>query len=132
VPIAERRTVLYVEDNAANLRFVEAICRRYPTINLLSATNGAYGLELAKRYTPDAILLDIHLPGMDGYAVLAALRNDPATCKIPVLALSADAMQIDIDKGLKAGFTHYLTKPVKVQHLMTALEAVLTVAAAHL
>jgi len=125
VHIAERRTVLYVEDNAANLRLVEAILRRYPNISLLSATNGEYGLELAKRYTPDAILLDIQLPGMDGYAVLAELRKDPATRMIPVLALSADALPLDVEKGLAAGFVHYLTKPVQVNQVMAALEAAL-------
>ena len=121
----EQRTVLYVEDNAANLRVVEAIFRHHPHLRLLTATDGEFGLELAQRYTPHAILLDIHLPGMDGYAVLGALQADTLTRHIPVIALSADAMPIDIEKGLKAGFRHYVAKPMSVSELMAALENVL-------
>jgi PAS domain S-box-containing protein len=117
--------VLYVEDNAANLKVVEAIFRRQSQLALLSATNGEYGLELARRYRPDAVLLDIHLPGMDGYAVLDALKADATTRDIPVLALSADAMPIDVETGLKAGFVHYLTKPIKIHELLNALQSVL-------
>ncbi|MDH4134052.1 MAG: ATP-binding protein, partial [Gammaproteobacteria bacterium] len=123
-PVAESRTVLYVEDNPANLRVVEAMFRHQPHLQLLSATNGEYGLELARRYTPDAILLDIHLPGMDGYAVFEALKADPKTKDIPVIALSADAMPIDIERGLKAGFVHYLTKPIKIHDLLGSLQRI--------
>ncbi|MDP1549734.1 MAG: response regulator, partial [Nitrosomonas sp.] len=83
----------------------------------ISATHGEFGLELARRYKPQVILLDIHLPGMDGYKVLEALKTDPITRDIPVIALSADAMPIDIDRGLQAGFIQYLTKPVKMDVL---------------
>jgi PAS domain S-box-containing protein len=113
--------VLYVEDNPANLKVVEAMFRYRPGLRLFAATNGEYGLELARRYKPDVILLDIHLPGMDGYAVLAALGADPVTRDIPVIALSADAMPIDIESGLKAGFRRYLAKPVKVEELLGAI-----------
>ncbi len=123
----KRIKVLYIEDNAANLKVVETMLRRHPDISLISASNGEYGLELARRYRPDAILLDIHLPGMDGYAVLAALKADSAMRDIPVLALSADAMPIDIEIGLKAGFARYLTKPVKLEELLEALLAALLV-----
>jgi len=114
--------VLYVEDNAANLRLVEVIFKRHSNLTLLSAIDGELGLELARHYLPEAILLDIHLPGMDGYAVLKELQADPATRNIPVIALSADAMQIDIEKGLKAGFAEYLTKPLNVGELMQSIE----------
>jgi CheY-like chemotaxis protein len=117
--------VLYIEDNAANLKVVEAMLRHQPELKLISATNGEYGLELAKRYRPDVILLDIHLPGMDGYAVLKALKADSSTRDIPVLALSADAMPIDVETGIKAGFVDYLTKPVKIERLVDALLQVL-------
>lgn len=120
-----RHTVLYVEDNATNLRVIEAIFRHYPHLRLLSASSGQHGLELAGRFALDAFLLDIHLPDMSGYAVLKALRDNPATQAIPVLALSADALPVDIEKGLKAGFRDYLTKPVDVEKLMAALERVL-------
>ena len=113
--------VLYVEDNAANLRLVGAMFQHLPTLQLLTATNGEYGLELAQRYLPEAILMDIHLPGMDGYTVLKALQADPKTRDIPVIALSADAMPFDIERGIKAGFLQYLTKPVRMEKLRDAL-----------
>ncbi|MEK7708586.1 MAG: PAS domain S-box protein [Pseudomonadota bacterium] len=112
-----QQTVLYIEDNAANLRLVEAMLRQQSHLKLISATHGEFGLELARRYKPQVILLDIHLPGMDGYQVLEALKTDPITRDIPVIALSADAMSIDIDRGLQAGFIQYLTKPVKMDVL---------------
>jgi len=127
-----RKRVLYIEDNAANLKVIEAMLRHQPDLLLLSAVNGETGLELARRYTPDAILLDIHLPGMSGYAVLKELQADPATRAIPVLALSADAMPIDIEAGLKAGFKRYLTKPVRIKDLLEALEKTLSAASTEL
>ena len=123
----KRIKVLYIEDNAANLKVVEAMLRSHPDLSLISATNGEYGLELARLYRPDAILLDIHLPGMDGYAVLAALQADRATRAIPVLALSVDTMPLDVERGLKAGFVRYITKPVKLEELMDAVLAALLV-----
>ena len=117
-------TVLYVEDNPANLRVVEAMFRRHAHLRLLTANQGEYGLELARRFRPDAVLLDIHLPGLDGYAVLKELQADPTTRDIPVIALSADAMPLDVETELKAGFRAYLTKPVKLPELMAALDTV--------
>jgi len=116
-----QHTVLYIEDNPANLRVVEAFFRHFPSYRLLTASNGEFGLELARRYRPDAILLDIHLPGMDGYSVLDQLRADSVTRSIPVIALSADAMPLDIERGLKAGFLRYLTKPLRTDELVEAL-----------
>ena len=118
----DHHTVLYIEDNAANLRVVEAIFRRNPRLRLFSATNGTYGLELVRRYQPDIILLDIHLPDIDGYTVLAALKADPATRQIPLIALSADAMPFDIEKGLAAGFSRYITKPININELLAAID----------
>jgi PAS domain S-box-containing protein len=126
-PVKESRhkcSVLYVEDNAANLKLVEVLLRRQPDINLITASNGEYGLELARRYQPDAILLDIHLPGMDGYALLDVLQADAATSAIPVLALSADAMPVDVERGLQAGFKRYLTKPIDGKELIAAIREV--------
>ena len=124
-PNAGHHTLLYIEDNAANLRVVEAIFRRNSQLRLLSATNGEYGLELARHYLPEVILLDIHLPGMDGYAVLAALQADAATRHIPLIALSADAMPMDIERGLAAGFAHYVTKPIDVDRFLNAVDCCL-------
>ncbi|MDH4274282.1 MAG: PAS domain S-box protein [Gammaproteobacteria bacterium] len=117
-----QRRVLYVEDNPANMRVIEAVFRSRPQLQLLSAVHGEQGLEMAITQKPDVILLDIHLPGMDGFAVLNALKNNPITANIPVIALSADAMPADIEKGLKAGFKHYITKPVKINELLAALD----------
>ena len=127
----EKFKVLYVEDNAANLKVVQAMLRNQPDMTLLSATNGESGLELAQRYLPAVILLDIHLPGMDGYAVLKELKNHPETHDIPVIALSADAMPFDVERGTAAGFQHYLTKPVKLQELVKTIDQVLQTARAH-
>lgn len=122
---ADKFSVLYVEDNAANLRLVEAVFQLYPNMKLLSAKNGIKGLNLAQNHLPNAIILDIHLPGMDGYTILKELQSNPKTKHIPVLALSADAMPSDIERGLKAGFRQYLTKPLNIQALINTLEEVL-------
>lgn len=118
---AGKRKVLCIEDNAANLKLVEAMLRNQPALTLLSASTGEHGLELARRYRPDLILLDIHLPGMDGYAVLKELRADAHTRDIAVIALSADAMPIDVERGLASGFHQYITKPVNVTELIDAI-----------
>ncbi len=122
----QNHLVLYIEDNAANLRVVEAMFQHMPHLKLISAPRGEFGLELARRYKPDIILLDIHLPGIDGYAVLEALKTNPITCDIPVFALSADAMTVDIERGLRAGFVKYLTKPVKMNVLQDAIGSYLS------
>ena len=118
-------TLLYVEDNPANLNLVEQIVQRQPDLHLLSAVNGSLGLGLARTSLPDVILMDINLPGMNGFEVLAALRGDPLTARIPVIALSANAMHLDITRGEEAGFLRYLTKPIKVAELLEALDLAL-------
>jgi len=120
---AAPRTLLYVEDNPANLRLVEQLLERHPGLRLLSAPDGAAGVELARRRRPDVILMDINLPGLGGLEALQALRADPLTAHIPVLALSANAMPGDIERGLRAGFFRYLTKPVDLGELLVALDA---------
>jgi PAS domain S-box-containing protein len=118
--------VLYIEDNPANLRLVEAMLKTHKDITLLSANNGQFGLELAQQYLPDIILLDIQLPDMDGYKVLNALREHIETRDIPAIAISADAMPLDVEKGLKAGFREYLTKPVKIEEVVRAIRTNIT------
>ncbi|OIQ95853.1 sensory/regulatory protein RpfC [mine drainage metagenome] len=127
---SSRRTLLYVEDNLANRILVEQLIARRPDLKLLTATDGQQGIDLARASQPDLILMDINLPGISGFGVLKMLREDPTTALIPVIALSANAMQRDIDKGLKAGFCHYLTKPIKVGEFMEALDAALRYALA--
>jgi len=119
------RTLLYVEDNPANLTLVEQLIARRPDIRLLSAVDGTLGIELARASRPDMILMDINLPGISGIEALKILREDPATSQIPIVALSANAMPRDIDMGLKAGFFHYLTKPIKINEFMVALDLAL-------
>jgi signal transduction histidine kinase/AmiR/NasT family two-component response regulator len=119
------RSVLYVEDNPANLMLVEDLMARRPDIRLLSARDGISGIEIARASLPDVILMDINLPGISGIRALRILADDPATAHIPVVALSANAMPRDIEKGLEAGFYRYLTKPIKVQEFMDTLDLTL-------
>lgn len=114
--------VLYIEDNPANLRVVEDLFTTRPHWHLLTAETGLAGLAQARSTSLDVILLDIHLPGMDGYEVLQALRSDSRTRSIPVIALSADAMPEQVERGLQAGFQAYLAKPLDLQQLLTALD----------
>ena len=125
---SQLKTVLYVEDNPDNLNLVEQILARHPDLHLLTALTGSSGLELAHQARPDVILLDINLPGMDGFEVLAYLRADGATAGIPVIAVSANAMPDDIKKGLQAGFFRYITKPIRVDDFMEALAVALALA----
>jgi PAS domain S-box-containing protein len=119
------RTLLYVEDNPANLKLVEQLIMRRADLRLLSAVNGDLGIELARDNQPDVILMDINLPGISGTQALKILREDPVTAHIPVIAISANAMPRDIRKGLEAGFFRYLTKPIQVNEFMDALDVAL-------
>jgi CheY-like chemotaxis protein len=117
--------VLYVEDNPANLKLVEQLIARRHDLRLLSALDGNLGIEMARASLPDVVLMDINLPGLSGIEALRILRLDPSTAHIPVVALSANAMPRDIEKGLQAGFYRYLTKPIKLMELMETLESAL-------
>jgi len=119
---AALQTLLYVEDNPANLMLVEDIIERRPDIHLLSAVNGNLGIEIARAALPDVILMDINLPGISGLDALKILAADQATSHIPVIALSANAIPRDIEKGLEAGFFRYLTKPIKIDEFMSTLD----------
>jgi PAS domain S-box-containing protein len=122
---ARQHTLLYVEDNPANLRLVEQIIARHPDMRLLAAVTGDLGVESARVNQPDVILMDINLPGISGFDALQILSSDPATAHIPVLAISANAMRFDIARGMNAGFFRYLTKPIKVNEFMEALNEAL-------
>ena len=117
--------VLYVEDNPANLAFMEELMVDLDRLQLLTAPTGEMGIELARAHGPAIIILDINLPGISGFEVLRRLRADPATASIPVLALSASAMERDIKRAEEAGFTRYLTKPVRVDELTETLARLL-------
>jgi len=123
--VATERTLLYVEDNPANMKLVQKIIERHPELRLLMASNGLAGIELARSALPDVILLDINLPGINGFETLKLLREDALTAHIPALAISANAMASDVKKGQEAGFLRYLTKPIKVDEFMLALNVAL-------
>lgn len=116
--IEHKKSVLYIEDNPANLRLVEQILQSVPNLHMWSAPEPLLGLELAMEHLPDLILLDINLPGMDGYEVLKHLRSKDVSKNIPVIAISANAMPKDLKKGAAAGFDGYITKPVNVKELL--------------
>jgi PAS domain S-box-containing protein len=122
------RTLLCIEDNPANLKLIEQLIARRPDMSLLTAVSGGSGVELARTRQPEVILMDINLPDLTGFEALKLLRDDPATAHIPVVAISANAMPRDIEKGLAAGFFRYLTKPIKFDEFMATLEEVLAFA----
>ncbi|MEO8225094.1 MAG: ATP-binding protein [Gammaproteobacteria bacterium] len=126
---ARQRTLLYVEDNPANLELVEQLMARRPDLRLLGAADGTLGIEFARTCQPAVILMDINLPGISGVEAMKILRADPSTAHIPIIALSANAVPRDIEQALEAGFFNYLTKPIRVDQFMGALDAALRVSA---
>ncbi len=104
---------------------VEDLIARRPDIKLLTARDGIQGIAIARTDMPDVVLMDINLPGISGIRALRILAEDPDTARIPVIALSANAMPHDIEKGLEAGFFRYLTKPIKVNEFMATLDVAL-------
>ncbi|WP_434930267.1 PAS domain S-box protein [Shewanella sp. HL-SH5] len=119
------QTLLYVEDNPANLMLVENIIARRSNLRFLSAADAIKGIEMAHTHQPDVILMDINLPGISGLTALKILRESPMTASIPVVALSANAIPRDIEKGLDAGFFGYLTKPLRINDFMKTLDIAL-------
>ncbi len=105
-------TVLCVEDNPANLRLMAHVIGRIPGLRLLQATSAEEGITLAREHRPGLILLDINLPGMDGYAALDVLRADARTRHIPAVALTANAMSGDARRAVAAGFAEHVAKPI--------------------
>jgi CheY-like chemotaxis protein len=123
-----RRTLLYVEDNPANLLLVEQIMLEQPHISMFSARDGNHGVEMARAHRPDVILMDINLPGISGIEAMNILRKDQTTMHIPIIALSANAMLQEIKLVQEAGFFSYLTKPIKINEFMNALNSALAFA----
>ncbi|MGK2952044.1 MAG: MASE3 domain-containing protein [Thiobacillus sp.] len=121
----DRRRLLYVEDNPANLRLVEKILAKRQDIDFVAAASGEAGLKLVLQAPPDLILLDINLPDMNGFEVLRHLKDNPLTRNIPVIAVTANAMPRDIARGREAGFSDYLTKPLDVGHFNLMVDALL-------
>ncbi len=118
-------TVLYIEDNIANLRLMEVALGRAPQVELLPAMQGKLGLDLALAHKPDLILLDMHLADIPGQDVLVRLKANPETQHIPVVVISADATRGKIKRILAAGASDYLTKPFNIKHLLRILRRTL-------
>jgi len=128
LPAPGARRVLHIEDNLANLELVEQVLARRRGVDLKAAMYGGLGLELAREYRPDIILLDLHLPDMLGTEVFERLQADPATAAIPVVVVSADATPTQVERLRAAGVADYLTKPIDVHKLLTVVDAVATAA----
>ena len=107
--------VLLVEDNEKNLKLARDVLE-FAGFTVLVATSGEEAVDRARADLPDIVLMDLQLPGMDGHAALARLRSDRLTAAIPVVALTAFAMQQDHDRAREAGFDGYLEKPISVRH----------------
>ena len=122
------RTVLYVEDNPANLMLVERLVARRSDLGLISATDALRGVALARSARPAVILMDINLPGLSGFDALLLLATHAETARIPVIALSANAMPRDIARGTEAGFFRYLTKPVRAPDLFAVIAEAIALA----
>lgn len=123
-------SLLYVEDNPSNLRLMERLVSTLPNVALEMAATPQLGLDMAAAHRPDVIVLDLNLPGISGYEVLARLQAAPETRGIPVLALTAAAFPRDVKKGLDAGFFRYLTKPLDVGAFLAAVNDALAAAPA--
>ncbi|MGH7687296.1 MAG: ATP-binding protein [Candidatus Dormibacteria bacterium] len=124
-PVTTRHTVLYVEDNLATIALMEKIFSMRPQIRLITAMQGGLTLDLAREHSPDAVILDLHLPDIPGDEVLRRLRADPRTSQIPVVMFSADATERQIQRLMAAGARAYLTKPAKVMEFLRTLDSVL-------
>lgn len=120
-----RKVVLYIEDNAASQRLMyKVICKR-PELELVEAMSAEHGLPLAESLQPALILLDINLPGIDGYEALNQLRKLPGLQEIPIVAVTANAMKGDAERGLAAGFTAYVAKPLDIEQFYALLDKLL-------
>ena len=125
-PVAgESRTVLYIEDNLANLQLVRGILAYRPSITLVSAMHGNLGVDLARQHHPDLILLDLHLPDISGEEVFKLLQDDPTTSAIPVVIVSADASRETLKRLEDSGANRFLTKPVNVALFLDTIDAIL-------
>lgn len=130
IAFEERGTVLYIEDDVANLTLVDQILSRQKGITLLTAMQARFGLDLARTHHPDVILLDQNLPDLQGDEVLTMLRSDPRTATIPIIVLSADASSGQIDRFKRAGALAYLTKPLDIPEFLRTLDQALAEAVA--
>ena len=129
-PVADTtpRRLLYVEDNPSNVDLLRQVLSLRPRYSLAVAADGLAGLAMAQAQAFDLAIIDIDLPGIDGVELCRRLKAAPATRALPLVALSANAMQADIRRARQAGFALYLTKPIDVQHVLTQLDRMLDAA----
>jgi protein-histidine pros-kinase len=118
-------TLLYIEDNMSNLKLIERVLELRPNVRMLSAMQGNIGLDLAHQHLPNMILLDLHLPDIQGEEVLARLRSDPVTRDIPVVIITADATPGQVQRLIASGAAAYLTKPLNVSQFLELLDELL-------
>jgi CheY-like chemotaxis protein len=123
---AEEATILYIEDNLSNLRLIERVVELRPQVRLLSAMYAGLGLDIARQVKPDLILLDLHLPDMNGEEALWRLRSEAETEGIPVVIVSADATTGQVQRLLAAGAADYLTKPLEVSRFLAIIDQTLS------
>ena len=124
-PVAASRTVLYVVDIPSNLLLMEEILGRIPRVAMLSTHTAEQALDMARDRVPDLIIVDINLPGLNGLQALERLKASPETTHVPVVAVNADAMPDEVERGLKAGFRAYLTKPIDTEEVRRTVVEVL-------
>lgn len=124
-----RRLVLYVEDNPTNQELIQRFfARKRQDLELRGAESAEAGIEAARALAPALILMDINLPGMDGFEALKRLQADARIARVPVIAMSAHSLQEDVERGLRAGFADYVTKPIDLRRLLAVLDRLLPVA----
>ena len=123
---ASLRRVLCIDDNPANIALISKLLHMHPHIELITSLSPELGIELARAHLPELILLDINMPGLNGYQVLELIQSDPHLKSIPVIAVTANAMPHDIQRGREAGFADYLIKPLDVEQFLEAVERYLS------
>ena len=117
-----QKKILYVEDNSTNLRLIENVIKQQTRHQFISAMDATTGLDLLESERPDLVLMDINLPGMDGYEALKHIQANEKFQHLPVIAVSANAMPSDLERGKAAGFRDYITKPINIRSLIHAIE----------
>lgn len=122
---SKKYCALYIEDNEANTALVKRIIETTPNISFLSASRAQVGIQLAIEHKPDIILMDLHMPGMDGIAAFKILQNSDETKSIPVIAVSADAMGTTIERMIDMGFHSFITKPINIPNLFEKINSAL-------
>jgi CheY-like chemotaxis protein len=120
----KQRSVLYIEDNLSNLKLIEHLLDEETNLHLVSAMQGSIGLDIARKQLPDLILLDLHLPDMPAWEVLAALKEGETTRHIPTVVVSADATPGQCKRLLDAGARNYITKPIEVPHFYRVMDEI--------